>query len=95
MRLTLYVAAGAVHMMTAITMVALIEVAKAETRILSKYPQASDNEDEEESSTIVYYGISYLLAWVVFIVYFSTSIAFFTNSKKRKMLPFDHEQRLR
>ncbi len=43
------------------------------------------------TSSRVWYGYSYLLSWVVCIIFMVSGVAFFANSKKRKMLPFDYE----
>lgn len=42
-----------------------------------------------------YYGYSYLLAWISFIISLLASIAFFTWSKKRKHLAHDLEIQLK
>jgi len=42
-----------------------------------------------------YYGYSYLLAWISFIISLLASMAFFTSSKKRKHLAHDLEIQLK
>ncbi len=39
----------------------------------------------------VYYGYSYLLSWVVWILYLTAGVSFFIGSRKRKMLSYDYE----
>ena len=43
----------------------------------------------------LYYGYSYLLAWTVFIIYFSSGLAFLCLSKKRKFLKHDFSKMLK
>ncbi len=80
--------AGSLLLLTALTTAGFASAAKADQRIVDKFYQ--DVEFEHE----FYYGYSYLLAWIAFIIFIVASISFFGNSKKRKLLPFDHEHNL-
>lgn len=83
--------AASLHLMTAITLLILMEMVKSETH-LSQHD--IDGASVLKHST-VYFGFSYLLSWVVFILFLMASVAFFIGSRKRKRLPFDFETSLK
>ena len=81
--------AAALHLLTALCLVALIEMVKS-TPHLTQH----DIQGVVLENSVVFYGYSYLMAWVVFIIFVISSIAFFVGSRKRKNLPCDFETAL-
>ena len=97
--------AASLHLMTAVTLLILMEMVKSETHLsqhniidsaggLSGDGVGMGGAPVLKYST-VYFGISYLLSWVVFILFLMASVAFFVGSRKRKRLPFDFETSLK
>lgn len=78
--------AGCLHLITALCMISLFEMVKTDThRII---------HDHEDDHMLVMFGYSYLLGWIVLIIFILACIAFFAGSRKRKTLPYDFETAL-
>ena len=81
--------AGGLHLLTAIMLIVLIEMVKSEGH-LNQYHETFENKKYQH-----YYGLSYLMAWITFIISVLASVAFFVWSKKRKHLAYDLETQLK
>ena len=80
--------AGTLHLLVAAVLVALMSMVRSEAHLGAH--RAGVGAEVLEGSR-VWYGYSYLLSWVVCIIFLVAGVAFFANSRKRKMLPFDLE----
>ncbi len=80
--------AGAMHVFVACMIFVLMEMVKSEFHLATH--QLSSTKRLLAVSQ-VWYGYSYLLSWVVCIIFLVAALSFFLNSRKRKMLPFDLE----
>ncbi len=79
---------GAIHLFVAAVLIVLMEMVKSEAH-LSTHDLVASGGAHVLAKSQVWYGYSYLLSWVVCIIFFVAGFAFFANSRKRKMLPFD------
>ena len=79
------------HFMTSITLLILMELVKSGDHL------RLHNIDEVDLAemTRIMYGYSYLLAVVVLLVFLMAAVTFLVGSRKRKKMPFDHEQCLK
>ncbi len=84
--------AAAVHLLTACMIFVVIELVESEGLLRS---HEADFEVDVIAKSRHFFGYSYLLAWVVFILFIMAGVAFFAWSKKRKHLNHDLETTLK
>ncbi len=80
--------AGAVHVLVGLMLIVLMEMVKSEAHLAAHRVGLAG---KVLAASGVWYGYSYLLSCVVCLIFFVAALAFFANSRKRKMLPFDLE----
>ena len=88
--------AGGLHFLTAAMLIVLIEMVETEGH-RSQHHDKFDGKDLLKADINVqhYYGYSYLMAWITFIISILASVAFFAWSKKRKHSSHDLETQLK
>jgi len=87
--------AGGLHLLTAIMMIVLIEMVKSEGHPWQHHEEFESLRLEVAEDVRHYYGYSYLMAWITFIISILASLAFFAWSKKRKHSCHDLETQLK
>ena len=84
---------GGLHLLTASMLLVIIELVESQDHIDTFH--SSFEGIEMPSHTLKhYYGYSYLLAWISFIISVLAAVSFFTWSKKRKHLNHDMDTQL-
>ena len=84
---------GGLHFLTASMLFVIIELVESQDHIDTFH--SSFEGIEIPSHTLKhYYGYSYLLAWISFIISILAAVSFFTWSKKRKHLNHDMDTQL-
>ena len=88
--------AGGLHALTAIMIIVLIEgLVKSEGHRQQHHEEFESLRLEVADNFQHYYGYSYLMAWITFIISILAFVAFFFLSKKRKHSCHDLETQLK
>lgn len=101
--------AGGLHLLTAGMLIVLIEMVESDGHVSQHHDEFESHrlktaEAADEAAAVSaagggnvqhYYGYSYLMAWITFIISILASLAFFAWSKKRKHSSHDLETQLK
>ena len=87
--------AGGLHLLTAAMLIVLIEMVESEGHREQHHDEFENLRLKGTDNVQHYYGYSYLMAWITFIISILASLAFFAWSKKRKHSCHDLETQLK
>ena len=99
--------AGGLHLLTAGMLIVLIEMVESDGHVSQHHDEFESHrlntaeaaeaaaEAAGDGNVQHYYGYSYLMAWITFIISILASLAFFAWSKKRKHSSHDLETQLK